>query len=288
MVQLTCTRESLDLNKIDEQPFKFTHTLTDHPALQLDNLGKVLPRLPKGHVFYSAGLKHTDNFDRAHIEKSNGLSIEETLERIRTSNAYIMVRAPEQDESFRGLFNDLVADMNKLTVARGLGQCTNGSMLYLFIASPNSITPFHFDRYSTVLFQFRGQKTIWVAPPWDERVISTPDTEAFAARAGSRPMWKPELESLGTQFHFSPGEALHIPFVSGHYVQNGADDVSISMSIIFNTRDTGRQLNALEFNHMMRSSGWSPSKVGRSKMRDSLKSSMCRVVRLTKRRANRD
>ena len=178
MLQLRCTREALDLTKIDREPFKFTHALADHPALQLENLGKVIPRLPKGHVFYSAGLKQTDDFDRAHIDKSTGLSIEETLERIRTSNAYIMVRAPEEDPSFAGLFKELLGDMNSLTMARGLGRCTKGSMLYLFIAAPNSVTPFHFDRYSTVLFQFRGTKTVWVAPPWDERIISAPDTEA--------------------------------------------------------------------------------------------------------------
>jgi hypothetical protein len=160
-------------------------------------------------------------------------------------------------------------------------------MLYLFLASPGSLTPFHFDRYSTFLFQVRGTKSVWVAPPWDTRVISVAETEAFTARAGQRPMWRPEFEALGTQFHFSPGEALHIPFVSGHYVQNGTEDVSISMSIIFNTRATARQIDALMLNYALRRRGLSPLPIGSSPLRDAAKAAAFHVLNRTVTRVRR-
>lgn len=274
---LKSTDAHLDLGKIDHEPFKFKHKLTDHPALKLENLSRVIPRLPKHHVFYSEGLSRIDDFDRAHIEKPNGMGIEQTIAEIQSSNSYIMVRSPEEDVSFRPLFHDLLGDMDELTRLRG-GKCVPGSMLYMFIASPGAVTPFHFDRYSTMLYQFRGRKTVWVAPPWDERVISVADTEAFASRSGKRPVWRDELGPLGTDFCFSPGEALHIPFISGHHVKNGDDDVSISLSIIFNTRETSARLRALALNYAAKKYGLSPRRVGASDTVDALKSAVWRCA----------
>ncbi len=278
--QYRCFSDDLDAAKVDRAGFKFHHQLLGHPALGLDNLGRVLPALPKGQVFYSSGLlKPEDDFDRAHIQHRNGLSLEETIENIRGSDSYIMVRSPETDPSFRQLFDDLSADVSHSLQRRGLPPRLTDARLYLFIASPNSLTPFHFDRYSTFLMQFRGSKQVFVFPPWDEDVISREHSEAFMAHAeGVRPPWKPELADRATGFAFAPGEAIHIPFVAGHYVKNGADDVSISMSIIYNSDETARQMRAMRLNHYLRKAlrpvGLQPSRVGRSRLRDGAKAAL--------------
>ncbi len=280
---LQCFEDSPDFAKQDRAPFKFKHRLMGHPALSLENLGRVIPALPKEQVYYSSGLlSKSDDFDRAHIEHGNGLTIEQTIENIRTSDSYIMVRSPEVDASFKPLFNELVGDVGALIRRQGGGDRVVNPQLYLFIASPNSLTPFHIDRYSTYLMQFRGAKEVKVFPGGDERVVTAVECENFMARAGQRPTWKPDSENLGTSFHFAPGEALHIPFVAGHYVKNGADDVSISMSIIFNTRDTAHRIRALLFNQRVRptmtSLGLSPSPVGSHAFVDALKSQTYRAA----------
>jgi hypothetical protein len=280
----TCFAEGLQHDLLDRQPFKFGHKLLGHPALTLANLEQVLPALPSEHVYYSSGLlKESDDLDRAHIDHRNGLSLEETIESIRTSDSYIMVRTPEQHSSFAPLFDELRSDVEVLMRARGVGDRTVDPMLYLFIASPNSVTPFHVDRYSTFLMQFQGSKEVCVFPQWDERVASAADCEAFMAYAGGRPPWRPEADALGTRFHFQPGDTLHMPFMAGHYVRNGSDDVSISMSIIFNTAETVVQSRALLFNHSLRPSlrrlGLSPEPVGSSFLRDSVKANLWRAGR---------
>ena len=48
---------------------------------------------------------------------------------------------------------------------------------------------------------------------------------------------------FANKFAFAPGEAIHIPFVGGHYVKNGPEDVSISLSFFFGTyHDTVRTM----------------------------------------------
>ena len=151
--------------------------------------------------------------------------------------------------------------------------------LYLFIASPGSHTPFHIDRNSTMLLQFRGSKQVVLFPRWENRVVSDQAREAYAAYDNTKLPWSDEREAFGQRFDFNPGEGLHIPFIAGHYVQNGTDDISISMSIIFNTPESQVQLEALQLNHRLRGLGLSPAPVGQRGGRDHLKSLLWRARR---------
>lgn len=253
MTALRCFDLDLDAATLDRRATVFHHQLLGHPCLSLENLAQVLPRLPAEQVFHSNGrLSNHDNFDRAHIEHRAEKGLEETLEALRHTDAYIMVRSPETDPSFRDLYQALKQDVQQTVKAAGIPGDINDSMLYLFIASPNSVTPFHIDRYSTFLMQFRGSKEVTVYPPWDPRVVDDEDAEHFFAKTGRRPGWSDAKLGLGTPFHFEPGQALHIPFAAGHHVRNGADDVSISLSIIFNTAQTRALIRALAFNHRCR------------------------------------
>lgn len=281
---LRCFDDGLDRSRLDKQAFTFRHTLMGHPALSIENLARVIPRLPANQVFYSSGqLSKNDDFDRAHIDHRNGITLQETIEQIRTSNSYIMVRSPEADPSFVELHKDLISDVSILMKERRVGTYPVESMLYLFIASPNSITPFHIDRYSTILMQFQGSKELTVFPQWDERVVPADDREGFVGYSGRRPTFRPEIEPFGTCFKFQPGEALHIPFVAGHHVKNGPAEVSISMSIIFKTDQTVRQMQAMSFNNVcrpiLRRFGLHPHTIGSSPWRDSMKSTAFRIYR---------
>jgi hypothetical protein len=274
--RLNCFEAGIDTSLLDRDSFLFRHRLCGHPALTLENLGRVIPKLPKRDVYYSSGtLREGDNLDVAHIEYPNGLSIEQTMEQIRTSRSYVMVRSPESDPSFRELYRDLLSDVEFLIRTRGTGSHARDPKLYLFIASPGSITPFHIDRYSTFLLQFSGTKTVSVFPPWDERVTSAQAVEDYVLRQGKGPDWEKADRSLARDFTFCPGDALHIPFVAGHYVRNGDDAVSISMSIIFNTDQTIRQIRAMSFNQKLsralRTVGMRPQPVGQSPTRDAAK-----------------
>ena len=281
---LTCFENPIDPTKMDREPFMFHHKLMEHPALSLENLTRVIPQLPADHVKYSKGLmKNGDDFENAYVQQRNGLSLVETIETIRTSDSYIMVRSPQVNESFHPVFRDLSADVEAL-LQQQFGQREKlllAPRLYMFIASPNSHTPFHIDRNSTMLLQFRGSKEMVIFPQWEPEVVTDEDREAYATYENTKLPWTAEKDRYAQRFDFKPGDGLHIPFMAGHYVQNGPDDVSISMSIIFNTPESYAQLNALQLNHSLR--GWmrplglKPSPVGRDAQRDNLKSTVWRA-----------
>lgn len=279
---LICFEESIATDQLDRAGFTFRHKLLGHPSLSLENLGRVLPTLPKNQVMFSkTSLANGDDFETTFRSRPRGHSIEETIETIRTSASYIMVQAPEVDPSFADLHKQLKADVETLMRRRGIGGEAMSAKLYLFIASPNAVTPFHIDRYSTILMQFSGNKTVTVFPQWDDRVVSAPNREAYVDYEHTQLPWSKDIDSLGHAFSFSPGDSLHIPFVAGHHVKNGSDDVSISMSIIFNTEESMMWRRAICFNHHMRKRlamlGMQPFPVGATAWRDQARSGMYRV-----------
>lgn len=275
-MQMACLSPSIDLELLDRKPFGFKHQMMGHPALELGNLARVLPALPPDQVMYSKGLRGLGtNFDRAHIDDQNGLGIEETIETIRTSNSYIAVRQPEVDPSFQDLHRALTDDIGQLMRRRGVGQAPTHAVIWLFIASPNAVTPFHFDRYSNFLFQFRGSKQVAVFEPWNDQVIRPEHYECYVARDERVMPWEDGMDRFARHFDFAPGEAIHIPHLGGHYVRNGPEDVSISMSIFFHTAETRRWNDALVMNDLLRRRlrplGLAPRAVNSTQSLDGLK-----------------
>lgn len=270
--------EKIDHRKLDVSPFKVRHSLLDAKALELEALTETLLRLPKSQVYYvNSILDKQDNFEATfQRERSRKTSLQGTLRDLQHSNSLIMANSPEVDSAFRPLYEEIMESVRELIGHQDRKKRILMPTLYLFIASPNSVTPFHIDRYSTFLFQFRGSKKLYVAEPWDTRVVSDASREAYVSYADTQLPWSEGREELFTCFDFNPGEAVHIPFVSGHFVKNGPEDVSISMSLIFNTEHTMMWRRALNFNHrarkLMKPLGMSPYPVGQSDARDSSKS----------------
>lgn len=279
---LRCFDDSVDASLVDRGSFVCGHKLMGHPALSLESLCRVLPRLPPGQVMYATRrLATEDNFEKTFKQRPLDRSVAETIETIRESDSYIMVNSPQVDESFADIYQDLIHDVQALMWERGVGDKAISPKLYLFIASPNSVTPFHIDRYSTFLMQFRGSRWVTVSDPWDERVVTSPDRENYVSYVSTQLPWTPEKDGVSTRYWFEPGQALHIPFVAGHHVHNGPDDVSISMSIIFNTPQTVDWRDALNFNQrarkVLRRVGLGPGPVGVNPDRDATKAKLWRT-----------
>lgn len=278
-----CFADPIDEEMLDRSGFLLKHKLLSHPALSLENLAAVVPALPPDQIYYSKGLLDVGaDFEGTYRSKPRDRTIEETIENIRVSDSYVMVRSPEVHASFREIYQDLLADVEALMRKRGAGSKAISPQLFLFIASPNSITPFHLDRYSTFLLQFRGSKTVSIYPQWNERVVPTTKLEDYMAYSNTKLHWEQSMNVLGEHHEFRPGDALHIPFAAGHHVKNGPGDVSISMSIIFNTDESMVWRQALEFNRFARRHlkrfGFVPRPVGRADWRDAAKSGLWRIV----------
>jgi hypothetical protein len=252
------TGETLDAFKLDEAPFLFSHDFQNLDVFQHENIKRILLELPESQIMSNNGnLNINTNFDNAHRENKIGTNLESLVDTLfeskQSERGYIMVNQPEKHPLIRPLFEEIKASVNAKIKAHNLGADILNPMLYLFIAGPNSMTPFHIDRYSTFLFQIRGSKNVHLYPAWNNNVIPHRVVENFVSWGNQRPQFHDGLLSLRQVFKFQPGQALHIPFLAGHDVMNGPDGVSISLSIIFNTAQSQALKSAMHLNHLVRS-----------------------------------
>jgi hypothetical protein len=111
-----CFADGVDAARLDREPFLFEHRLMGHPALELDNLARVIPALPSNQVMYSTRkLSTNSDFEKTFSQRPLDRSIEETIENIRSSDSYIMVSSLEKDESFRGFIQPSSPMSNRLS-----------------------------------------------------------------------------------------------------------------------------------------------------------------------------
>lgn len=279
MENLNCFTGDIKIDLLDREPFRLNHKIAESPALTMENLTNVILELPQENVMFSKELSNlSTNFEAVLVDGKKNLDLKEVVETLRTSNSYIAVRSPELHPSFHELYKDIVKDVEAFMKANNTGDKAIVPSLWLFIASPGAVTPFHFDRFSNFIMQIRGSKELAVFPPGVEEVISAKDTEAYIDWGNQTPKWRDELDIYAHKFNFKAGEAVHIPFTSGHYVKNGNEDISITLSIFYHTNETLEWTKAMRLNNRMRNFGLAPSPVREFKRKDKLKAKVFPIV----------
>jgi hypothetical protein len=273
------------LADFDRKAFRFEHSLAGHEALTLESLREIVLSLPRELVSANrADIQIDADFNRAYIDHAIEHTLEDTLADMATTNSYVMVRTPETHPRLKPILEVLQAEfkeyIGKLNGASGQSVRLDEPMLYLFISSPNSMTPFHLDRYSTLLLQVQGEKDVMIWDRADRRTVSEQELEElFGQPWVAQVPYKSGRMSEPEVVHIKEGEAVHIPFTAPHAVKN-SNSVSVSLSFICKTPDALRDADAYRFNYHARRlvsripkpiSAPPPKAVGEWLLRDSAK-----------------
>lgn len=258
--------------------FAIRHTLVDHALFQLPRLVELARQLPADRVEYNAG-KLALNQDPAQTPR-NGLSIEETIQRIEGCSSWMVLKNVEQVPEYDALLRDCLAEVAATRHPQA------GPILareaFVFISSPGSVTPYHIDPELNFLLQIRGVKTMTVFPADDRSLLSELELERFYGGAHRNLVYKDEYAARGRPFVMHPGDGVHVPVTAPHHVQNGPE-VSISFSITFRTPETDRRQIVYEVNHDLRQRGYHPTPYGKSWLGDTWKATSRRVLRRLRR-----
>jgi len=130
---------------------------------------------------------------------------------------------------------------------------------FVFVSSPNSVTPVHFDIEHSLLMQVSGSKT-----------VSIGRFESGAARRHEfNRYWEGShgrIEDLPPQeaaYTMTPGRAVYIPPGTPHWVHNGPD-ISLSVTLTYFTAATVRENRVENFNAHLRRRHMNPREPGRS------------------------
>lgn len=256
-----------------ERPVVLSHGLAGHPLLQLDALAALAGRIRPVDAEYNRG-DVSVGLDPGETP-ANGLSIEETIRRIEQCGSWMVLKFVDQDPLYRALLAETLAEVEPVV------RPVTGRMLkmeaFIFISSPDAVTPFHFDPEHNILLQIRGSKTMTVFPAHDETLASGEAHEAFHAGGHRNLAWRDEFAERGTAFALEPGRAVYVPVKAPHWVKNGAQ-VSISFSITWRSEWSYREEYAHRMNGLLRRAGLRPSPPARFPSQNHLKSLGYRAI----------
>jgi hypothetical protein len=257
------------------KPFAIRHKLTGHPLLTLPRIAQLASELPRDLIEYNSG-KVAISQDPDAIP-SIDLDPVEVVKRIKTADAWMVLKRVENSPEYRRLLEDTLLSVAR---ARGFNSLLDAGFEqvegFVFVSSPNSTTPFHLDSEDNFFVHIHGEKVFTIYDNTDRSIVGDDEIERSMTKHRNL-KFDDGFASLGQEFHLFAGDGCYVPYQWPHWVRT-ADKHSISMAITWKTREV-RRLNDLHFfNSMLRGIGLPQQPPGIQPLRDAVKLAFYRTV----------
>jgi len=234
----------IELDWENFQPWKVTpvrHRMADHYLLKPEQLIELSRRLEqRGRIRTHTSTATADTpFNHAPEMHPNCASAAETLEHIQEAKAWLSLLNVQTDSTYRQLIDEVMDGIRPFVEAKDPNMSYRGG--WIFVSSPKTITPFHFDKEHNFILQIRGRKTVYVWEPDDYLVVSQRALDRFHARHERDLIaWKEEFRARAHRFEFGPGDGAYMPATAPHLVEVG-EEPSVTMSFTYYTDSTRRR-----------------------------------------------
>jgi hypothetical protein len=236
-----------------EQSGKLTHGLAGHPLFELEALVELSQRIRPIDVEQNLADLPIE-VDPSTVQH-NGLSVADSIRSIEANGSWMVLKFVEQDPTYRALLDEILDELEP--IVRGKTGRMYKREAFIFVSSPNAVTPFHMDPEHNILMQLRGQKTMTLFPAADPELTPGALQEAFHRGSHRNLPFRDDFLPKGRPITLEPGEGLYVPVKAPHWVQNGPA-TSISLSVTWRSEWSYREMDAHAFNALLRKAGMKP------------------------------
>lgn len=258
-----------------EGPAEFVHGLHEDPRLSLAAIADLADRLPRRSVICDTAaqplLVPHGGPPRGSLSRPG-----DVIRNIADANAWLTLLNIEADPAYAELMR-VTLDQLEPGMRDRQGAMRN-RVGFIFVSSPNSVTPAHFDIEHSLLMQVSGSKTVSFGR-FENELARRHEVERYWDGSHGR------IESLPPElaaYSLTPGRGVYIPPVAPHWVHNGPA-LSLSVTLTYFTAATERD-NAIEaFNARLRGLHLTPRAPGASGPVDAGKVTAMRAWGLAKR-----
>jgi len=264
----------IHLDPVSFEPWKIqalTHALADHPLLQLDALVELGKRQQERKLVrtHSADATAGTSFAEAPTLHPNAKDAVATLADIAKAKAWMSLLNVQADPIYRRLIDEILDEVRPIVDRRDPGMCYRAG--WIFVSSPNTVTPFHMDHEHNFILQIRGKKRLYTWDPFDRQVVSERAQELFHDQHSRELVtWSEAWRARARVFELEPGLGGYMPSTTPHMVENG-DGPSITISFTYYTDATRQRELLYRGNARLRRLGIDPLPVGASPDRDRVK-----------------
>jgi hypothetical protein len=248
-----------------------THALSDHPLLQIGALVELGKRQQERKLVrtHSADATAGTSFGDAPKLHVNPKDAVQTLADIANARAWMSLLNVQADPVYRKLIDDVLEDVRPITDRRDPGMCYRAG--WIFVSSPNAVTPFHIDHEHNFILQIRGKKRLHTWDWSDREAVSARAQELFHDQHSRELVtWHEGLRASARVFDLVPGMGGYMPSTTPHMVENG-DEPSITISFTYYTDATRRRELLYRGNARLRRLGIEPHPIDEDPRRDQLK-----------------
>jgi len=261
------------------QCFSLNHNLADHPLFALPRLVELAKNTAQQRpecVHFDVGASSVGQ--RWDQTSASEWPVDETIRRIKTAAAWIVIRQAHLDPGYSDVLQACLEELLQ-NCDPDLKKQIKSTEAIIFITSPNRLTTYHIDRECNFLLQVRGEKTMYVFDRNDREILPEEEIERFWSVDNNAAVYKPQYQDRAFPFLLKPGNGLHIPINSPHWLQNGNDiSISLNINLQFHERVAG---NLYRANYVLRRMGITPARPGRSRVRDAIKARLATAVNAT-------
>ena len=257
-----------------EQPAEFAHGLHKDARLTLQGVADLADRLPRRSVICDTAaqplLVPQGGPPRGALARPG-----DVIRNIEDANAWLTLLNIEADPAYADLMNSLL-DQLEVGMIKLQGKMRN-RVGFIFVSSPNSVTPAHFDIEHSLLMQVSGSKTVSFGR-FESDLARRREVERYWDGSHGR------IESLPPElaaYQLTPGRGVYIPPVAPHWVHNGPA-TSLSVTLTYFTAATERENLIEAFNGHLRSFHLNPRQPGQSASADAAKVAVMRARRLAR------
>lgn len=257
-----------------------THDLMQHPLLEMSSivaLGKRLAARDSVRLHNDKASPGT-SFVAAPDTHPVHRSAEEVLEDIENAGAWMSLQNVQRDAVYRELVDDVLDAVEPRVSRRDPGMHHRGA--WIFVTSPNAVTPYHMDHENSFVLHVRGEKTFRIWDSMDREVVTERCLELFHHRYSRELVaYEDSFDRKAHRFEMKPGDGAYMPVTSPHWVKNG-NTVSVTVSFTYHTVESRRRELLYKGNCVLRERGLAPPAVGASPVRDAVLEGALRVARV--------
>jgi hypothetical protein len=257
------------------QPAEFAHNLHEDARLTVEAIADLADRLPRQSVICDTAsqplLVPQGGPPRGALSRPG-----DVIRNLDNANAWLTLLNIEYDPAYADLMNTMLGQLERRMIDR------QGKMRkrvgFIFVSSPNSVTPAHFDIEHSLLMQVRGSKVVSFGRFESEQAQRYEVERYWDGSHGRIEALPQELAS----YELTPGRGVYIPPVAPHWVHNGPA-ISLSVTLTYFTAATVRENLVEAFNARLRRLHMTPRPPGQSVPIDMAKAAAMRAKALTRR-----
>ena len=245
------------------QAMEFVHDVHLDDRVTLAAVADLADRLPRESVISDTAtqplLVPQGGPPRGALERPG-----DVIRDLHKANAWLTLLNVEDDPGMADLMNTHLDQLEPGVTAKQGKMCKR--VAFVFVSSPNSVTPVHFDIEHSLLMQVSGSKTVSIGR-YESNAVRRHEIERYWDGSHGR------IEALPPEiatYTLTPGRGVYIPPGTPHWVHN-SPDVSLSVTLTYFTAGTVRENRIEDFNSYLRRRHLNPHEPGHSAAVDTAK-----------------